>query len=280
MLQWWESGPGLYLDATIGLGGHAKAFLQTTSDSFRLLGADRDPEALKLSGWRLQQFGDRVRLMQANFSQLPHVLEKSNREKLRGILFDIGISSAQLEDPERGFSFQKNGPLDMRMDRRQPLLANEIVHSWPESELFRIFRDFGEERHAGRIARSLVRRRQQKGFETTVELADWIASQIPRRGKIHPATRIFQALRIAVNDELAHLQQGLEGLMPLLDSKGRFLVVSFHSLEDRLVKNTFRAWAAHGKGILPLRKPMSPTHEEIRANPRSRSAKLRVFEKI
>ena len=218
--------------------------------------------------------------MRGNFCEADKLLKEGNWLPLQGALWDLGVSSLQLEDASRGFSLQREGPLDMRMDPETTLRAGEIINHWPEEELRRVFSEYGEERRAAAIAHSLIQRRQKKPFESTLELAQWIAGRISRRGKTHPATRIFMALRILVNDELENLRLGMERLQKLLAPGGRFLVISFHSLEDRIVKNTFRTWSANRRGKLPFKKPLRADPEEARIHPTARSAKLRVLEGI
>ncbi len=285
---------GFYLDATIGLGGHAEAILKASRPDGQLLGIDQDMDTLSLVGPRLAPFQGRFHLAHANFSQLGEILLQRQWEGCDGIVFDLGISSFQLESSERGFSFQKDGPLDMRMDRDQSITAGEIVNYYPEKDLANILYQYGEEPFFRRIARSIVRARPLRG---TLQLAEIVAKAVPFKGarRIHPATRTFQALRIFVNDELGRLAQALRGAADLLNPAGRMVVISFHSLEDRIVKETFRqlsrecicpagttACTCGNRKTLGLlsKKPIQPDSAEMTLNPRSRSAKLRAAEKL
>ncbi|MBI4385899.1 MAG: 16S rRNA (cytosine(1402)-N(4))-methyltransferase RsmH [Elusimicrobia bacterium] len=271
---------GLYLDATIGLGGHAEAILRRLSARGRLLGTDMDPEALRLASARLDPFSDRVRLLQENFRRLGDILEREKFFPLAGALFDLGVSSLQLDKASRGFSLRLEGPLDMRLDPSNPLTAGRILNEWPAEQLALLFKEFGEERHAQSIARKIVQRRGKKPFETTLDLSRFIESQFSKHaGGIHPATRVFMALRIAVNRELENLTRGLDGIVPYLQTGGRIAVITFHSLEDRIVKNVMRSFIDHGHCLEVTPSPVRPTSREVDENPRSRSAKLRVVEK-
>lgn len=291
-----QPAPGkLFLDGTVGGGGHAYSLLEGSSPDGKLIGLDRDESALVAAGERLKPFEGRYRLHRANFAELEQWAEPSSCD---GVLLDLGVSSPQLDHAERGFSFQHEGPLDMRMDRREELTAEEIVNTWPEEELARIFWELGDERASRRIARAIASRRAVKKIHTTKELADVIASEIPRGGqKTHPATRVFQALRITVNHEFESLSAGLNGAMQVLKPGGRLAVITFHSIEDRMVKEFGRAlerdYEFSGEVDLPefrrpkrrearwvSRKAILPSEEEMRENPRSRSAQLRVLEKI
>lgn len=271
---------GLFLDATVGLGGHAEGILRTISARGRLLGIDVDPEALALSKERLEPFGDRVRLSRENFRNLGPLLEREKFFPLAGALFDLGVSSLQLDKRSRGFSLQGEGPLDMRLDPETPLTAERIVNEWPAEQLALLLKEFGEEPSPERVARWIVERRKVKPFESTLDLSAWIESKAPRRaGGLHPATRTFMALRIAVNRELENLTRGVEGILPYLQSGGRVAVISFHSLEDRIVKNVLKSFIDGGLCVPVTRSPVRPTASEVEVNPRSRSAKLRVVEK-
>jgi 16S rRNA (cytosine1402-N4)-methyltransferase len=263
---------GFYVDGTVGLGGHASEVLRRSSPDGRLLGTDRDGETLAQAAERLAPFGDRAELRQADFKELPDLLGSRRPD---GIVLDLGISSAQLDDPERGFSFQADGPLDMRTDRRFGETAAEIVNRLPERELADLIYAMGEEPASRRIARAIVEARRAARIRTTAELAAVVRKAAPR-GKpgLHPATRTFQALRIRVNRELEGLGHALARLAKTLSPGGRFAVIAFHSLEDREVKNAFRALAGDGFALL-TRKPVRPTDAEVRENPRSRSARLR-----
>jgi 16S rRNA (cytosine1402-N4)-methyltransferase len=286
---------GRYVDGTIAGGGHAAAILRGSTPSGWLFGCDRDGAALEAAAARLAEFVGRFELKHGNFSQLADWLEP---ESCDGVLLDLGVSSAQLDWPERGFSFQQSGPLDMRMDPRQSLTAEQLVNEASADELIRIFRDLGEEPEARRLARVIVSERRLRRFETTRQLAELVERVSPRRGKRrHPATRVFQALRMAVNDELGSLRCGLEGALKILRPRGRLAVITFHSGEDRLVKQFGRAhsrdYALSDEVDVPeLRRPVAakmnwvrrkairPGADELAANPRARSAQLRVLEKI
>ena len=292
---------GVYIDATVGGGGHAYEIARRLGPSGKLLGLDVDPEALTVAEERLRAFLERgvVELVRASYVDLERVLDERGIEAVDGVLFDLGLSSLQLADPRRGFSFQREGPLDMRFDPEGTRTAAEIVNTYPPEELARILREYGEERYAARIASAIVEARRIKPIETTRELADLVLRAIPqpaqrasfRRG-LHPATRTFQALRIAVNRELENVERGLEAAFRRLKPGGRLVVISFHSLEDRLVKRFLREKA---RGcVCPPELPVCrcgrvpearivgralPSEEEIAENPRARSARLRALEK-
>ena len=286
---------GRYVDGTIAGGGHAAAILQASTPSGWLFGCDRDGAALEAAAARLAEFSGRFELKRGNFSELADWLEP---ESCDGVLLDLGVSSPQLDWVERGFSFQQSGPLDMRMDTRQPLTAERLVNEASVDELIRIFRDLGEEPEARRLARVIENERRLRRFETTRQLAELIERASRHRGKrLHPATRVFQALRMAVNDELGALRFGLEAALRILKSRGRLAVITFHSGEVRLVKqfgrDHSRDYALPGEVDVPeLRQPVTaklkwvqrkairPDAEELAANPRARSAQLRVLEKI
>lgn len=277
---------GAYLDCTVGGGGHAEAILEAAGPPSRVVGIDRDPEAIAVARERLGRFGDRVRLVQGDFRELPRLISELRLEGFDGVLFDLGISSLQLDDPSRGLRFSAEGPLDMRMDRESGgLAARELLHELPEMDLTRIIREYGEERWARQIARGIVNARSQGSLETTRDLAAVVTRAIPRRfwpRRIHPATRTFQAVRIAVNQELTGLEEALEVATGHLNPGGRIAVISFHSLEDRVVKHLFRRLAARGAvpGVRILtRRPVTPTAEETAQNPRARSGKLRAAER-
>ena len=277
---------GAYIDCTVGGGGHAEAILEAAGPSSRLVGIDRDAAALPVARDRLRRFGDRVRLIRGDFRELPRLVSALEPEGFDGILFDLGVSSLQLDDPSRGLSFSMEGPLDMRMDQESGTpSARELLHTLPEENLTRIIREYGEDRWARQIARGIVAARRHGSLETTRDLAAVAARAIPRRfwpRRIHPATRTFQAMRIAVNQELEGLEGALDGAIRLLHAGGRIGVIAFHSLEDRVVKHLFRrlaaAEAAPGVTIV-TRRPMTPSPEERAQNPRARSAKLRVAER-
>ncbi len=283
-------------DVTVGLGGHAAAILDACTPDGMLVGLDRDADAVAIARERLP--AHRVRLHHAEASALTEVLTREGWPAVDGVLFDLGVSSLQLDTPERGFSFQREGPLDMRMDRRNSLTAAEIVNEWPQSELANLIRGYGEERWAARIAASLVRARTLRPLTSTRELVDLIVNAIPARYREphpHPATRTFQALRIAVNRELDDLAPSLEAARVRLSVGGRLVVIAFHSLEDRIVKQVFRRWegACVCPPALPIcrcgrrrlarvltRRPITPSAEESQTNPRARSAKLRAVERV
>jgi 16S rRNA (cytosine1402-N4)-methyltransferase len=273
------------VDCTLGGGGHAEAILEATAPDGLLFGIDRDEEALRRAGERLKRYGTRVRLLHEGFKNLGTILRTQGVQGVDGILMDLGVSTLQLTDSERGFSFQKDGPLDMRMDRGSSPTAAALVNSLSEPQLLQILFEYGEERWARRIARAIVHEREKSPVTRTLQLADLIRRAVPRSGRaqrIHPATRTFQALRIAVNQELDQLGGGLSEAVSCLNDGGRLCVISFHSLEDRIVKRTFKALtqAQPARVRLITKKPVVPGLDEIRMNPRSRSAKLRALERI
>lgn len=289
---------GVYLDATLGGGGHALQIAGRMNHQGLLIGIDQDQAAIQASQERLANVNPRVKLFRSNFEAIPEILKDLVIDAIDGALFDLGVSSFQLDEIERGFSYKSDAPLDMRMDRSRPFSAFHLVNSASVDELTWIIGEYGEERWAKRIALFIDRQRREKEIKTTGELAEIIKNAIPaaaRRTGPHPARRTFQALRIAVNNELEVLEKALEGTIPLLRRGGRLVVISFHSLEDRIVKNVF---AKEAKGCrcpkeLPVcqcnhqprlkiltRKPVIPTAEEIRLNPRARSSKLRSAEKL
>jgi len=290
---------GVVADSTIGGGGHAEAILRAM-DMAQVIGLDRDGEAVERVRARLTPlFPGRIRIEKARFDRLGEVLDRLGAPRVDAALFDLGVSSFHLDDPSRGFSFLRDGPLDMRMDRDDPLTASVIVNQWEERELERIFRHYGEERHAARIARAIVRERGRAAIGTTKALAEITAAAIPARERraspIHPATRVFQALRIAVNGELDVLEPALRAAAERLSPGGRIAVISFHSLEDRIVKRTLADMEPRCRcpkespvcrcgrpGILRVltRKPVEPGRDEVENNPRARSAKLRVAERL
>ncbi len=291
--------PGnVIVDCTVGGGGHASALLPRIVPGGRLIGIDRDPRTLATARDRLAPFGDAVTLVHGNFGDLGVILAGLDLGGVDAVLFDLGVSSFQLDEPERGFTYRTDAPLDMRMDPGSPTSAAEIVNTWPAQELARILREFGEERWAGRIAAAIVRAREKAPLSTTGELAAVVKDAIPaaaRRSGPHPARRTFQALRIAVNAELDALQQGLAAAIDALLPGGRVAVISFHSLEDRIVKRTFAELAAgcrcppelpecrcgrQARLRVLTRKPVTPTHDEVAANPRARSARLRAAERL
>lgn len=287
---------GVYVDGTLGRGGHSGEIAKRLT-SGRLIAIDRDQAALDAARVRLAEHMDRITLVHGNFRQMPDILKELEIPAVDGILLDLGVSSPQLDDPERGFSYQKDAPLDMRMDQSQPLTAAMVVNRWPESQLREVLHTYGEERYAGPIAAAIVRERARKSIETTFQLVDVIRSAMPAaalREKQHPAKRSFQGIRIAVNDELTAVSDAVAAAIPLLKPGGRLCVISFHSLEDRIVK---RELAKAAKGCtcppefpvcicgktpqvkLKPKKPILPGAEELKVNPRARSAKLRVAEK-
>ncbi len=274
VLAWLDPRGGIgfvAVDCTVGAGGHASALLDRSSPDGRLIGLDADPHALELARERLARFEGRVRLIHANFGQLAEL----ELEPMNAVLFDLGLSSMQLDVSGRGFSFRGDEPLDMRFDPTSSgPTAADVVNTYPENELERILREYGDERRARQIARALVRRRPITRTQQLTELFG------PAHGRIHPATRTFQALRIAVNDELGALETGLDATLGILKPGGRAAVISFHSLEDRIVKWRFRRWADEGRARVLTRKPVVPQADETQANARARSAKLRVMEKI
>jgi 16S rRNA (cytosine1402-N4)-methyltransferase len=276
-----ESGGKIFVDATVGLGGHSYEILKRNPEAY-LIGIDKDEEALELADRRLKEFEGRYSLYKADYSDIDLVLKEEGLKGVDGILMDLGVSMLQLKKPERGFSFREGAPLDMRMDKRAKLTAYDVVNRYSERELYRIIKTYGEERFASRIAKAIAAYRRKKPIETTKELAQIVESAIPKGfyKKIHPATKTFQAIRMEVNRELYHLKEALLKIPDLLNPKGRIAVISFHSLEDRIVKHAFRSFEKEGKLKVITKKPITPTEEEIRKNPPSRSAKLRVAEKV
>ena len=286
---------GTYIDATVGSGGHARAILDAAGSDGFLLGLDRDPAALERAGRSLRDCAGAYRLVHANFAELGTVAADVGVTDVNGIVMDVGVSSDQLETPGRGFSFAADGPLDMRMNPHTGPTAADLVNALPEEDLAALFREKGEERHARRIARAVVRARTDGRIETTLQLAGIVERVAARRGRLHPATRVFQALRIAVNDELECLSAGLEAGIGQLCAGGRLAVISFHSLEDRIAKRCFadhagrweslqaggRAWRGREPQVKRVtKKPVEPSTEEIERNPRARSARLRVVERM
>ena len=288
---------GIYVDGTLGLGGHSEQRLKRLTTG-RLIGIDRDESAIRRTGERLKAYSDKMTLVHGNFCDVAQILDELGIDAVDGMLFDLGVSSPQLDESERGFSYMNDAPLDMRMDNTSSLTAWNVVNDWDEAELVRILRDFGEERYARRIASRITERRTAKPIETTLELVDIIRSAMPAaalREKQHPAKRSFQAIRIAVNDELGAVDQMMKTAPDKLKPHGRLCVISFHSLEDRIVKTGI---AARENGCTcpreaPIcvcgfkqtlksvhRKPIVPGEDELNENPRARSAKLRVAEKV
>lgn len=269
---------GVYVDGTLGLGGHAAYFLSLLGPQARLFGFDKDEEALAMARTRVND--SRLTAVHASYTQAPQLLREAGLDGADGVLFDLGLSSYQLDNPARGFSLLRDGPLDMRFDLSAPLTAAQIVNEWPLAELERILNEYGEEKNAHAIAMAVMAARRQGKIETTFQLKNIVESTVRGRGKIHPATQTFQALRIAVNDELGCVQSALGALQELVRVGGRAGIITFHSLEDRLVKNRFKELAAGGEWKLVNKHVLAPQYEEVRANPRSRSAKLRVIERL
>lgn len=288
---------GIYVDGTLGGAGHSGQIVRRL-DTGLLVGIDRDPVALKAAGERLAPYAENVKLVHSNFCEMADVLEKLGISGVDGILMDLGVSSPQLDDSSRGFSYMADAPLDMRMNGEDSLSAYEVVNTWPQEELKRILYDYGEERYAPQIAAAICRRRENAPIETTLELVDTIRSAMPPvalREKQHPAKRSFQAIRIAVNDELGSVERAMRSAIPLLKPGGRLAVITFHSLEDRIVKNAmveaskgctcppnFPVCVCGNKPKVKLitKKPIAASQEELDVNPRSRSAKLRICEKL
>ena len=288
---------GIYVDGTLGGAGHSRQIVRRL-DSGLLVGIDRDPVALKAAGERLAPFANNVKLVHSNFCDMAEELEKLGISGVDGILLDLGVSSPQLDDGARGFSYMADAPLDMRMNGEDSLSAYEVVNTWSQEELKRILYDYGEERYAPQIASAICRRRENAPIQTTLQLVDVIRSAMPPaalREKQHPAKRSFQAIRIAVNDELGSVEKAMRSAIPLLNKGGRLVIITFHSLEDRIVKNAM-AEAAKGCTCPPgfpvcvcgkkpqvklvTRKPIVSGEEELERNPRARSAKLRVCQKL
>ena len=288
---------GIYVDGTLGGAGHSYQIASRLTTG-RLIGIDRDPIALKAAEERLAQYRDRVTLVHSNFCEIDKVLENLGIDGVDGVLLDLGVSSPQLDDAERGFSYMADAPLDMRMNNEDLLTAETVVNTWSYEELRRILFDYGEERYAPQIAANICRKREEKKIETTLELVDVIRSAMPAaalREKQHPAKRSFQAIRIAVNDELGAVRKVMDAAIPKLNPGGRLAIITFHSLEDRIVKNgmndaakgcicppSFPVCVCGKKPLVKLvtRKPIVSGDEELERNPRARSAKLRVCEKI
>lgn len=286
VLQWLiHKEPKTILDCTVGYGGHAEMILERSDSVMKLIGLDQDVRAIEFSQERLARFGERVVLRKGNYRDLKSHLGEIGTPNVAGVLFDLGVSSPQLDDPVRGFSFLQDGPLDMRMDQAADAAAADFVNGCAEHELADLIFQYGEERYSRRIARAIVRERERKPIDTTGALASLIAGAVPsayRHGRIHCATRTFQALRIAVNRELERLEPSLRDAVDALAPMGRICVISFHSLEDRIVKHAFRSLAQGPAARLALltKKPILPSERECRENPRARSAKLRVAERL
>lgn len=288
---------GIYVDGTLGGGGHSYEILKRLSPKGRLIGIDQDGEALKAAGERLKEFENQITLVRSNYCEIDKVLKELNVEKVDGILLDIGVSSYQLDNLERGFSYKSDAPLDMRMDTRQELTAADVVNTYSENELFKIIKDYGEDKFAKNIAKHIVLARKEKPLETTKELSEVIKRAIPMKVQAkggHPAKKTFQAIRIEVNQELTVLKESIDKMIDLLKPNGRICIITFHSLEDRIVKTKFRGnenpctcppnfpvcvCGKKSKGKVITRKPIIPSEDEIEENKRAKSSKLRIFER-
>lgn len=290
---------GIYVDGTLGGGGHAYQVASRLSEKGRLIGIDQDADAIAAAGERLQEFGDKITIIRSNYANMKEELHRIGVEKVDGIVLDLGVSSFQLDTPERGFTYRdEQAPLDMRMDDRQSRTAKDIVNGYNEMELYRIIRDYGEDKFAKNIAKHIVAARARKPIETTGELTEIIRASIPMKVQAtggHPAKRTFQAIRIELNRELEVLQNNLDDMIELLNPGGRICIITFHSLEDRIVKTNFKrnenpctcpsdfpvcVCGKKSKGKVVTRKPILPSEEELEVNSRSKSAKLRVFERM
>ena len=289
---------GIYVDGTLGGAGHSLEICKRLSEKGQLIGIDQDADAIRAASERLQNFSDRVTVVRSNYADIYNILSELGLHKVDGIVLDLGVSSFQLDTPERGFTYRsEDAPLDMRMDDRQVLTAKDIVNDYSEMELFRIIRDYGEDRFAKNIAKHIVKARQDKIIETTGELNEIIRAAIPQKVRAtggHPSKRTYQAIRIELNHELDVLRDNLDTMIDLLDDEGRICIITFHSLEDRIVKSIFKKnenpWTCptnfpvcvcgnKSKGKVITRKPILPSKEELEENRRSKSAKLRVFER-
>ena len=288
---------GIYADGTLGGGGHAYAVAEKLTEGGRLVGIDQDADAIQAASERLKPFGDRVTIVRDNYVNMARVLTGLGISSMDGIYLDLGVSSYQLDTAERGFSYMEDAPLDMRMDRRNDRTAADLVNGCTEQELFRIIRDYGEDRFAKNIAKHIVQARERKEIRTTLELAEIVRGAIPKKIQVtggHPAMRTFQALRIELNGELKVLEESIDSMIGLLKPGGRLCIITFHSLEDRIVKNGFRrnespcicppefpvcVCGKKSRGRVITKKPVLPSEEEKEMNPRSRSAKLRIFER-
>ena len=286
VVTWLACKPeGIYLDCTVGQGGHAALILERSAPDGALIGIDRDPDAIIATGAQLARFASRMRLVRGNFSALSQHLRSVGVSEVDGVIFDLGVSSAQLDRPERGLTFLSDGPLDMRMDRTGGSTAADLLAQLTEHELADLIYRYGEERYSRRISRAIVTARKIRPLRTTFELVSVVSGAVPaayRHGRIHCATRTFQALRIAVNHELDVIAEAIRDAASVLAPGGRLCVISFHSLEDRLAKQTFRSLSHGPDACLKIltKKPQVPSDEECRVNPRARSAKLRVAEKL
>lgn len=288
---------GIYIDGTMGGAGHSYQICKRLGDKGRLIGIDQDEAAILTGTERLKEFGDKVAVVRSNYCNIRQVVAELGIQKVNGIILDLGVSSYQLDTADRGFSYKEDGPLDMRMDKRKELTARDIVNNYSEMELFRIIRDYGEDKFAKNIAKHIVRMRQEKPIETTYELNEAIKAAIPmkvRKNTGHPSKKTFQAIRIELNKELEVLNNTLQDMIDLLEEEGRICIITFHSLEDRIVKSIFRKnekpctcppdfpvcmCGQKSKGKVITRKPILPSEEELAQNRRAKSAKLRVFEK-
>ena len=289
---------GIYVDGTLGGGGHSYQIAKRLSGKGRLIGIDQDEDAIRAASERLNEFQDKVTIIRSNYANMKEELQKIGVEKVDGIVLDLGVSSFQLDTPERGFTYRdENAPLDMRMDNRQTLTAKDIVNEYSEMELYRIIRDYGEDKFAKNIAKHIVKARERKPIETTGDLTEIIRESIPMKMQVtsgHPAKRTFQAIRIELNHELDVLQNNLDTMIEMLNPGGRICIITFHSLEDRIVKVNFKrnenpctcpsdfpvcVCGAVSKGKVVTRKPILPSEKELEENKRSKSAKLRVFER-
>lgn len=288
---------GIYVDGTLGGGGHSYEIASRLSGKGRLIGIDQDADAIRAAGERLKPFADRVRIVRNNYCNMDIVLKELQIEKVDGIILDLGVSSYQLDTAERGFTYKTDAPLDMRMDRRQQMTAKDIINEYSEMELYRIIRDYGEDKFAKNIAKHIVAARKEKAIETTFELNEIIKAAIPMKFRAvggHPAKKTFQAIRIELNHELDVLNDSIDMMIEHLNDKGRFCIITFHSLEDRIVKVRFKknenpctcppdfpvcVCGNQSKGKVITRKPILPSEEELEENKRSKSSKLRVFER-
>lgn len=288
---------GIYVDGTLGGGGHSYEIAKRLTDGGRLIGIDQDEDAIRAAKERLSEFADRVTTVRDNYCNMPKVLDELGISKVDGILLDIGVSSYQLDEAERGFTYKQDAPLDMRMDQRQEMTAKDIVNGYSEEDLYRIIRDYGEDKFAKNIAKHIVQARQIKPVETTFELDEIIKAAIPMKFRAtggHPAKKTFQAIRIELNRELEVLDESIDAMTDLLNDNGRLCIITFHSLEDRIVKTRFRknenpctcppdfpvcVCGKKPKGKVITRKPIVPDEEELEENKRAKSSKLRVFER-
>ena len=271
---------GAYVDATLGMGGHTSRLLAALPQECSVLGIDWDPEMAGIAARKLASFGDRIKIAQGNFANIDEITAREGIRSLAGALFDLGISSLHFDKASRGFSIKNDGPLDMRINPDNPLTAYTIINQWPFEQIEHLIR-ICSERHSRRITKAILDARREKALETTAELGALIAKVVPQRGeKTHPATKTFLAIRVAVNYEFDNLTRGIQKIMPLLRPGARLGIITFHSLEDRIVKETFCLMAKMGGWQLVTRKPVKPSEAEVLANKRARSAKLRVIEKL